>query len=42
MLMVFEIAPETNGCTAAIISMWAFHAMERVPSVPLLAVSNTA
>ena len=43
MLMVLEIAPETKGCTAAIISMCAFHEIERVPIVPLgEAVSKTA
>ena len=43
MLMVLEIAPEMKGWTDAIISMWAFQAMERFPILPLgVAVSNTA
>ena len=43
MLMVLEIAPETKGCTAAIISMCAFHGMERLPILPFgEAVSKTA
>ena len=43
MLMVLEMAPEMKGCTAAIISMCAFHAIDRLPILPLgLAVSNTA
>ena len=32
MLTVFEMAPERNGCTAAIILMWPIHWMERLPS----------
>ena len=40
---MLEIAPETKGCTAAIISIWAFHGMERFPIFPFgVAVSNTA
>ena len=31
MLMVFEIAPEMNGCTAAIMRTWPMWWMERVP-----------
>ena len=43
MLMVLEMAPEMKGCTAAIISMCAFQAMERFPILPFgVAVSNTA
>jgi hypothetical protein len=43
MLMVLEMAPETKGCTAAIISMCAFHWMKRFPIFPFgEAVSNTA
>ena len=43
MLMVLEMAPEMKGCTAAIISMCAFHGMERLPIFPFgVAVSKTA
>ena len=31
MLTVLEMAPERNGCTAAIILMWPIHWMERLP-----------
>ena len=41
MLIVFEIAPETNGCTAAIMRMWPRYWMERVPFWALKLQSNT-
>jgi hypothetical protein len=37
---VFEMAPETNGCTAAIIRTWPSGAMVRPPGTPN-AQSNT-
>ena len=37
MLTVFEIAPEMNGCAAAIILMWPMCEMARAPT----ATSNT-
>ncbi len=37
MLTVFEIAPEMNGCTAAIILMWPMCEIARSPT----ATSNT-
>jgi hypothetical protein len=41
MLMVLEIAPEMNGCAAAIISICASVAMNRAPYLPhLLAQSK--
>jgi len=41
-LMVLEIAPEMNGCAAAIMWMWPLLAMNRSPSVPQrLAQSKT-
>ena len=42
MLIVFEIAPETNGCAAAIMRMWLSTESERLPMRPqALAQSNT-
>ncbi len=42
MLMVFEIAPEMNGCDAAIMWMWLATERERLPLRPQgLAQSNT-
>ena len=38
MLTVLEIAPEMNGCTAAIIRTWPIGAMDRSP----IAQSNTS
>ena len=40
-LTVFEIAPEMNGCTAAIIRMWPVCVIERVPLCGLKAQSKT-
>ena len=34
MLTVLEMAPERNGCTAAIILMWPIQWMQRLPSAP--------
>ena len=43
MLIVFDIAPEMNGCAAAIIRMWLSTDNERRPMRPHgLAQSNTA
>ena len=40
---VLLMAPEMNGCTAAIMRMWPIGWMNRVPRVPQrLAQSNTA
>ena len=41
MLTVFEIAPERNGCAAAIIKMWACQRIERSPLRGENAQSNT-
>ena len=42
MLMVFEIAPEMNGCAAAIMRMCDSADRNRLPFLPhLLAQSNT-
>ena len=42
MLIVLEMAPEMNGCTAAIISMWLFHGASACHFPHGLAQSNTA
>ena len=39
--MVFEIAPEMNGCTAPIIFRWPRWWMKRLPCDGLNAQSNT-
>ncbi len=41
MLMVFEIAPEMNGCTAPIMRMWPSGWIERAPRAGLNAQSKT-
>ena len=42
MLMVLEMAPEMNGCAAAIMRMWLSQESERFPSRPQgLAQSKT-
>ena len=41
MLTVLEIAPEMNGWAAAIMRMWAFHGIDRVPCEAWNAQSNT-
>src|SRR5207244_949986 len=42
MLMVFEIAPERNGCAAAIIFTWPVQRMERPPPWGASEQSKTA
>ena len=41
MFTVLEIAPEMNGWAAAIMRMWAFQGIERVPCAAWNAQSNT-
>ena len=41
MLMVFEIAPEMNGCTAPIMRRWPRWWIERAPRAGLKAQSKT-
>ena len=40
-MMVFEMAPEMKGCTAAISLTWAMGAMNRVPERPLNHLDET-
>ena len=41
MFTVFEIAPEMNGCAAAIMPTWARQAIDRTPPRGWNAQSNT-